>query len=233
MNLIEPTPWDLRFRLFRIPVRVHPTFWLFSLLMGWSYERYGFQYVFLWVVCTFVSVLIHELGHILAGLWGGVRGEVILYSMGGVAVGHYERLRRWQRIVLYLAGPAVGFALYGLLKLIQWQRYAIFPDADALPIRLTFQMLLFMNLFWNLINLVPVMPLDGGQVMREFTTGISPRRGMYYAQVISVVAALAVVAWSIYRIQRPLIWYPSVDPMFMAILFGLMGVQAFFELRRY
>ena len=30
----EVTPYDLRFRLFRIPIRVHPLFWLIMLILG-------------------------------------------------------------------------------------------------------------------------------------------------------------------------------------------------------
>src|SRR3954464_14267452 len=87
--LLEPqeTPYDLRFRLFGIPVRVHPLFWLFSAILGWNWIEEGVAYVLLWVACVFISVMIHELGHIFMGLVFGSPGYIVLYSFGGLAVG--------------------------------------------------------------------------------------------------------------------------------------------------
>jgi stage IV sporulation protein FB len=54
---VAPTPYDLRFSLFGIPVRVHPFFWLVSLVMGWS--PHAPQLMVVWVACVFVSILVH------------------------------------------------------------------------------------------------------------------------------------------------------------------------------
>ena len=78
----NPTPFDLRWRLFGIAFRVHPSFWLFSVLFGYMFLRgappgtrhadHLVFYLALWVACTFVSILIHELGHVVMGrLFGG------------------------------------------------------------------------------------------------------------------------------------------------------------------
>ena len=68
-----PTPLDLRWHLFGILVRVHPMFWLVSVIMGWNSLIIGFEYLFIWIACMFVSILIHELGHVWMGQVFGAR----------------------------------------------------------------------------------------------------------------------------------------------------------------
>jgi hypothetical protein len=120
MFLAEPdrTQFDLSFRLGHIPVRIHPFFWVMSLAMGWSLKAYGLEYLLLWVVCVFVSILFHELGHVVAGQWFGSSGHIVLYSFGGLAVGSNQLSKRWQRIVVCAAGPGANFLLVAILAAI-------------------------------------------------------------------------------------------------------------------
>src|SRR5882724_3691893 len=104
--------------MFGTPVRVKIWFWLFMALFGWMMgllDRFGWQYLLLWVACGFVSVMVHELGHIVAGRCFGFPGAIILNSFGGGAVGEYLRAERWQRIVIAASGPGAGFLFYGLV----------------------------------------------------------------------------------------------------------------------
>ena len=55
------TPYDLRFRLLGIPVRVHPLFWVVMAVLGW--QDHNLPMVAVWVACVFVSILVHEYGH--------------------------------------------------------------------------------------------------------------------------------------------------------------------------
>src|SRR5262245_48041042 len=80
--LLEPpaTPYDLRFQLFGTPVRVHPLFWLVSAILGWPFIEAGLIYLALWVFCSFLSILLHEFGHIWMGKLFGSDGYIVLYS---------------------------------------------------------------------------------------------------------------------------------------------------------
>src|SRR5947209_12147250 len=103
--LVEPgqTAYDLRFRLFGTPVRVHPFFWLFSAILGWRVvdEQDGLLRLVIWIICCFLSVLLHEFGHIWIGaLFGSRDSYIVLYSFGGLAVGSRDLVRRWQRIAV-------------------------------------------------------------------------------------------------------------------------------------
>src|SRR5207302_5403914 len=62
------------------------------------------SYLLIWIACTFVSILIHELGHVFMGRLFGSHGHIVLYSFGGLAIGSSALRSRWQRIAVYFAG---------------------------------------------------------------------------------------------------------------------------------
>jgi Zn-dependent protease len=117
MLLSEPssTQADLHFRVFGIPVRVHPLFWLVSLLLGMGGGEADPLETLVWVVVVFVSILVHELGHAFTQRAYGGRPWITLYSFGGLAsCDDCDRSPRAQ-ILISLAGPAAGFVLAALL----------------------------------------------------------------------------------------------------------------------
>ena len=88
MNLVEPqsTPFDLRWRMFGIRVRVHPSFWFFGALLGWTWgqriQQFGLTDLLVWMGCYFFSVLVHELGHVVMGILCGQHGYIVLHFFG-------------------------------------------------------------------------------------------------------------------------------------------------------
>jgi len=82
-------------------------------------------------------------------------------------------------------------------------------------------MLLWVNVFWGLINLLPVFPLDGGQVARNVLIQYDPWDGVRKSLWVSVVTGgiLAVVG---------LIGFHSV---YIAILFGFLAFQSYQSLQ--
>ena len=60
---LAETQFDVKFRLLGVPVRIHPFFWVVSAVMGW--QPNNLPLVLLWVLCVFVSILVHEYGHAL------------------------------------------------------------------------------------------------------------------------------------------------------------------------
>ena len=235
-----PTPFDLRWRMFGIPCRVHPSFWLFSAFLGYTLEKLGFGYLALWVGCMFLSILVHELGHVFAGRAFGQPGRLVLYWLGGLAMGNYHHTRRWQRIVIYLAGPGAGFVLLGLVLvveklindhdrgLIRWNPRAdvLLWDPDAISyLGGAFFFLKAINLLWGLVNLIPIFPLDGGQVMREICTKISPRAGLKASFGVSFVLAGLLAFYSALKTLRPELPYPPFNSTLNILLFGVIAVQ--------
>jgi stage IV sporulation protein FB len=232
--LVEPGPtnFDLRFRLFGTPVRVHPFFWLFTAILGWNLfaddPNDGFVRLCLWIICCFLSILLHEFGHIWMGMLFGARdGYIVLYSFGGLAVGSNDLRNRWQRIAVSLAGPGIQIALYGV---VWWfLRQLTEEQRDRMPDRLWFflQIVKHINLYWALFNLVPVWPLDGGMVCREICTGLSPRGGLRFSLGLSVALGGFIALHALLSNAKGawVIPYLPTDT-YVAILFGLLAYQS-------
>jgi Zn-dependent protease len=231
--LLEPerTAYDLSWRMFGTPVRVHPFFWLFSAIFGWDLIQIHFGYVLLWIACVFVSILVHEFGHIWAGRLFGSHGSVVLYSFGGLAVGANHLAVWWQRVLVSLAGPGIQLALYGLLRLLLEQLPAehllrLPPWAiDGIG------MLLFINLYWPLFNLLPIWPLDGGMVSREIFERANPDQGLKFSLGLSMITAaiVAINAVAGMNKMRTIPYLPT--SMYAAILFGLLAYESYILLR--
>jgi len=236
------SPFDLNFYLFRIHVRVHPGFWIMSLVLGWTTVRLGEALnlglipLALWVVCVFVSILVHEMGHVMVGWIFGSRGNIVLYSFGGLAVGSNQLDGRWQRIAVLLGGPGAGFVLAGIVKaLMYFQLLPHFGDPKmTLILWLTMAFLWEINLYWGIMNLLPVFPLDGGQISRELWEMGSRRHGFVYCLRLSIAVAGIIAVHSVIQVLRnrtgAFANYPFRDldgDLWLAILFGMLAAGSY------
>jgi Zn-dependent protease len=233
--LLEPeeTRYDLRWRMLRTPVRVHPMFWLVSLILGYdAFIQVGVPYLLLWVACVFVSVLLHEFGHVLMGRLFGAEGYIVLYSMGGMAIGSNVQSRRWQRILVLLAGPGIQLLLYEVIDHTFPYYLPRVPPHLLKPAVLATAMLIEINKYWALLNLLPIWPLDGGQISREVFTAIMPARGMAFSLGISMVVSGVLAAHMLMASRgRPLIPQVPEGGMFMAIFFAMFCLSSFMALQ--
>jgi Zn-dependent protease len=243
--------WDLQFRLLGIPIRVHPMFWLMSVLLGQSSLQFGVEYLVIWVGCVFVSILIHEMGHVLAARAFDVDGQIVLYGFGGLAIPAGQMRNRWQHIVVCFAGPLAGFLLLALLVLCllgiapeDWEYvkngvkdyFHHDPDFRQLlrtPKRAIIHDLFWINLIWGLVNLLPIWPLDGGQISRDVFTIVSPRNGGSVALGLSLVLAGILVVNSLMAMNKQYLlpdWVPGGD-WWTVVMFGLLAVGSFMALQ--
>lgn len=221
----ERTSGDLEFRLLGVDIRISIWFWLMAAILGWDFLALGFQYLLLWIGCVFLSILVHEFGHVLMGQLFGARGNIILYSFGGLAVGSNAVPYRWQRILVSLAGPAAQFLLLGG---VLFMSATLVTNESSVFLKLGLRFLFWINLFWPLFNLLPVWPLDGGQVTKEVLEGFNPSRGAYRAYATSLVVALIIVVNSIAGMNgRPLIPYLPTFSMWGLILFGSLAFNSY------
>jgi stage IV sporulation protein FB len=224
----EPTPFDLNWRMFGVHIRVHPFFWLIAALLGWgNFSRGGMPAILLWIACVFVSILIHEFGHVVVGRLFGADGRILLYSFGGLAIGSSNLRRRWQRVLVYLAGPfiqlllAAGVFVLLLILARRGNRFDRVPGEEALL------MLYRINLGWAVFNLLPIFPLDGGQVTREACEAVLPGRGTMIALGASAVIC-AVIAVLILMSTTGQIYVPYIgNSMYNAILFAMFAANSF------
>lgn len=168
-----------------IPIRVDPSFLLLSVFMGLAGGR-GVEGAAVWVAVVGISILVHELGHALTFRAFGVSSSVLLYAMGGLTMPEQgPRLRPGQDVLVSLAGPGVGLVFGGLVALVAppWS----FPP-DSLT-RLASLYLLYVNVAWGLVNLLPILPLDGGNVLAAILQKTMGARGVRAVRIVSLVAA--------------------------------------------
>ena len=229
----ERTPYDLSFRLLGSPVRVHPLFWLVAVLFGASWLDRGVLFLVVWVAVMFASILVHEFGHALAFRWFGTGSHVVLYHFGGLAVPWSAVAGRWRRVLVSLAGPFAGFLLCGAAYLSNYLQ----PWAATSP--LTFALyfsLIGVNLYWGVMNLLPVFPLDGGQVSVEVCSSIWRRNGLRVALEISIAVGGLLALYSLACVVEARQrggwldelpgWFPR-GSIWTAILFGMLAYQSY------
>lgn len=223
------TAYDLRWRMFGTPVRVHPMFWLVALILGYDGTiQAGVGFVLAWVACVFVSVLLHEFGHVWMGRLFGSHGHIVLYSFGGLAIGSNQLARRWQRILVLLGGPGIQLVLWGLLWMNRKPIFLALAPAWRESALLVLVMLLQINLIWPILNLLPIWPLDGGQVTREVCQAIMPQRGTAVSLGISmVISGVLAVHMLMASRGQPLLPYVPAFGMLTALFFAMFCVSSF------
>lgn len=150
------------FSIFGVPVRVRASFAV-TLLFGWDGSVGG---ALAWAVIVFVSVLAHELGHALLGRAFGLTPSVEIYAFGGQTgwIGG-KNISSGKSFLISLAGPTVSVLLCVLG----------FVVALAIP-KSPLQTFWIVNGFWAAFNLLPIIPLDGGNALRSLLLAVGLRR---------------------------------------------------------
>ncbi len=173
-----------------IPVRVRSSFFFVAALM--ASRRADATSVAIWMAASFASVLVHELGHAFMARALGRTPSIELNERGGLtSFAGPTTLSAWQAIVISAAGPAAGFVLGGFVYGLS---HTLPPDVGEWRRRLLLDDLLWCNLGWGVLNLLPIMPLDGGHVARRALLALRPRSAERDVHVLSLaVAAMAAV----------------------------------------
>jgi Zn-dependent protease len=173
---------SIEFRLLGIPVRIHLWFWFMALWL-WTLDRgEGWAGLLVWVAVVLQGILMHELGHALAGRAFGRTPRIELVALGGITWWEQaEPMSPGRNLVVSAAGPAVGIFV-GSLSLVLMDVLQI-PDPSLG--RYLFRSLVWVNLGWGLLNLLPIMPLDGGNIVAALFDFAAPSRGRLFASYVS------------------------------------------------
>ncbi|WP_394838362.1 M50 family metallopeptidase [Pendulispora rubella] len=193
----------LSFALGSIPIRIHISFWFTAALLGMSRDPID---LIVWILAVLVSVLLHELGHALTGKIFGLAPQIELYAFGGATSWQNgNQLSSWKRVLISLAGPLTGIAL-GAITFVAVAQSGISPwhldewileaharnSIKAMAVLSFARSMLWINLLWSLFNLLPILPLDGGNVMAHTFAALSKGGGRRAAHIISAVVAAAI-----------------------------------------
>ena len=176
--------------LFGIPFYINPS-WFFVLGLvtltygtdlGQSFPQLGgilpWILGFVAAILLFSSVLAHELGHSFVAIAQGIPVKSItLFIFGGLATLEKESETPLQAFLVAIAGPVVSLLLFVLFAIIS----VSFPLAA--PIKAIVSLLAYINLVLALFNLIPGLPLDGGNVLKSIVWKITgnPNKGVIFA----------------------------------------------------
>ncbi len=162
---------------------------LFFILLCVVYSALGLGWEILFI---FVSVLVHELGHVVMAVALGVKVvEIEILPFGGQAkIDDFTGLEPDREIYIALAGPVVSLSLAGIF-------YFLRPDIASAYLPLFINI----NLFLGLFNLCPALPLDGGRIVRAlFSTRIGYKRSTAGAALLGKIIAAAICLYGLYLI---------------------------------
>lgn len=139
----------------------------------------------LFCVALIISVLVHEFGHVFAVKWFlRAQSTVVLWGLGGICL-HPGTTSSGKQVGISLMGPAFGFGLAA----VSLAAALLVPDVS--PVLTSFlATMVWINVFWTVANLLPILPLDGGQALRAaLTKPLGAGRATRITRWISVAVA--------------------------------------------
>jgi|688.fasta_scaffold22014_3 Zn-dependent protease len=206
----------IQFSLFKIPIRVELWFWLTLAFIGGVLRVDGkeaFFLLLLFMIAGFISILVHELGHALTAKAFGKRVEIVLQAFGGYAAySGGAPLDRTRTFLVTAAGPALQIVLGVVVYLFAQSLPGMSPQATYFV-----KVLYAISFIWAILNLLPVLPLDGGRLLQ---TILGPSR-IKLTLLISIAVAIGV----------GVLYYMMTGDILLPIFMGMFAYQAFQALK--
>jgi len=201
----------IQFRLLNIPVNIHLSFLLFFLFFTGLHHAISVGGLILGAILI-VSLLVHEFGHALTAAYFGAKVEVNLEAFGGNAKYTSYGITAKQECLITINGPLFESLLiaipYFLLKT---------PMAQNPLIHHILRQTMELNILWCLFNLIPVLPLDGGHILKYLLERWLPEKAGAVSAAISLVFA---VAGGAYFILEGYYFFAGI-----LFVYGLRGVR--------
>ena len=197
----------------------------------------AFGLLFIWAGCMGLSIFIHELGHAIAFRRYGIESSIVLYYMGGLAIPGpssrggraFRSVGSREELIIAAAGPAFQIGSAAILVLITWgmgYRVSLMPwpfsnleilsnglnEFDGvMPFSLV-NFYVWPSVAWALLNLVPVLPLDGGRIAKSI---IEMNGGSFATALwVSVISATLLALYGF-----------KSDQMFIGIFFASLAIN--------
>ncbi|ACB76576.1 site-2 protease family protein [Opitutus terrae] len=201
--------WSLNlFRIRGIQLALHGSFFLLLAWIGYEGWQEGGWIGVMWFVGSllafFACVVLHELGHSFTAMHFGIGvRRILLMPIGGMA--EFEAIPRepMREFLITLAGPAVNFAIVGVLALF-FGLPAGFPmESEFLATAEGFaHLLLQANFIMGCFNLLPAFPMDGGRILRAILANRMPYlRATRTAATIGKIVCAGGIAYAIWQSQ--------------------------------
>ncbi|MGO4891835.1 metalloprotease [Flavobacterium sp. W21_SRS_FM6] len=173
-----------------------------------SLAAYSWLFSIEFAIALILCLVFHEYGHIKAMKYFGLKtkGIYLIPFVGGLALSDDKINTRWQDIVISIMGPFFGLILSVVCLVGYW-----ITDLEILAGLAVFNALL------NLFNMLPVLPLDGGHVLKSIAFSINSRVG-----IVACVSGAALGVYVSYHFGLALLGF----------LLAIGSVEIFFEYKR-
>ena len=150
-------------------------------LAGTSIAAYSWLFSFQFALALIACLVFHEYGHIRAMKYFGMKtkGIYLIPFMGGLALSDEKINTRWQDVVISIMGPTFGL-LMSIASLIAYHATG----------NVFFAGLAAFNALLNLFNLLPILPLDGGHILKSISFSMN--------SIMGLVACVAGAAFGVY-----------------------------------
>jgi Zn-dependent protease len=214
--------------------------WMLAVLLSILVHEFG--HVMAFRACGLASrVVLHAFGGLAIADRGGYRDSYFEPTAG------YNPASRpdgdspdgWRQVFISLAGPLAGFLFAGLIVAGLYAAGATVPfdwfgtiywlgRGEMVPqpnLRALLFLLLDVNIWWGILNLFPVYPLDGGKIARELFLMQNASEGIGRSLKLSIATAILLAVGAIYRDPK--------DGTFMALMFGLLAYSSYQNLKAY
>lgn len=138
-------------------------------LAGASIAAYSWLFSFQFALALIACLVFHEYGHIKAMKHFGMKtkGIYLIPFMGGLAISDEKINTRWQDVVISIMGPSFGLIMSIVSLIAYWLTGEDF-----------FAGLAAFNALLNLFNLLPILPLDGGHILKSISFSMNSRAGL-------------------------------------------------------
>lgn len=197
----------------------------------------------IWVASMFVSILIHELGHTFAFRFYGIDSQIVLYHFGGLAIptsftswngARTRKVSHFEQLVISAAGPLAQLALGSIFligaisldikpPMIPNMLFGIslvsedVPLPSSAPLSMLLDSMLFINFMWSFLNLLPILPMDGGRIAESLIAMYRRGDALYEASILSIACG-CLLGWWLMSTQ-----YSSTG--IMLIVLGLSNIE--------
>jgi len=162
-------------------------------LAGASLAAYAWLFSLQFALSLLACLVVHEYGHIRAMKYFKMptKGIYLIPFFGGMALSDGKINTRWQDVVISIMGPTFGLGMSLLSVLAYWLTDNIF-----------FAGLAVFNSLLNMFNLLPILPLDGGHILKSVTFSMNSKVGL----VVCILAAVFGV-WLSYSLGLALLGF--------------------------
>jgi Zn-dependent protease len=185
--MFEQPPTRPLFTVFGIPVGISIWHVLLLLMLFYPYLQESLAFGIGVMVAASFSVLMHEMGHALVSLLLRLEPAIMLTGFGGYTM-HQPAKRPRDEFFVVAAGPTMNFVLAAAFYMVGAATEGMVADLAGYAALL--------NVVWGAYNLMPIFPLDGGQLLKwllnRFMKPLKADRAAYWTGLI-LGGVLAVV----------------------------------------